>query len=43
MLGTSVAYSNAHRFWNDPGVMKGMWDLRNSFKATPCRSGALGW
>ena len=27
-------YSNAHRFWNDPGVMQGIWDLRDSFKAT---------
>ena len=23
-----------HRFWNDPGVMQGIWDLRDSFKAT---------
>jgi hypothetical protein len=26
-------YSNAHRFWNDPGVTQGIWDLRDSFKA----------
>jgi hypothetical protein len=29
-----LLYSNAHRFWNDPGVMQGIWDLRDSFKAT---------
>ena len=27
-------YSNAHRFWNEPGVMQGIWNLRDSFKAT---------
>src|ERR1019366_6099532 len=29
-----MLYSNAHRFWNDPGVMQGIWDLRDSFKST---------
>jgi hypothetical protein len=29
-----LLYSNAHRFWHDPGVMQGIWDLRDSFKAT---------
>ncbi|MGD0225812.1 MAG: single-stranded DNA-binding protein [Terriglobia bacterium] len=29
-----LLYSNAHRFWNDPGVMQGIWDLRDSSKAT---------
>jgi hypothetical protein len=29
-----LLYSNAHRFWNDPGVMQGIWDLRDSFKTT---------
>ena len=29
-----LLYSNAHRFWNDPGVMQGIWDLRDPFKAT---------
>src|ERR1035438_7942194 len=24
-----LLYSNAHRFWNDPGVMQGIWDLRD--------------
>ena len=27
-------YSNAHRFWNEPGVMQGIWNLRDSFKST---------
>jgi len=29
-----VLYSNAHRFWDEPGVMQGIWNLRDSFKAT---------
>ena len=29
-----LLYSNAHRFWNDPGVTQGIWDLRDPFKAT---------
>ena len=29
-----LLYSNAHRFWNDPGVMQGIWDLRDPLKAT---------
>jgi len=24
-----LLYSNAHRFWNDPGVMQGIWGLRD--------------
>jgi hypothetical protein len=27
-------YSNAHRFWNEPGVMQGIWNMRDSFKST---------
>jgi hypothetical protein len=27
-----LLYSNAHRFWNDPGVMQGIWDLRYPLK-----------
>jgi hypothetical protein len=29
-----LLYSNAHRFWNEPDVMQGIWNLRDSFKAT---------
>src|SRR5208337_4262380 len=29
-----LLYSNAHRFWDEPGVMQGIWNLRDSFKAT---------
>ena len=29
-----LLYSNAHRFWHDSGAMQGIWDLRDSFKAT---------
>ena len=29
-----LLFSNAHRFWNDPGVMQGIWNLRDPFKAT---------
>jgi hypothetical protein len=29
-----LLYSNAHRFWNDSGVMQGIWNLRDAFKAT---------
>jgi hypothetical protein len=29
-----VLYANAHRFWNEPGVMEGIWNLRDPFKAT---------
>jgi hypothetical protein len=25
-------YSNAHRFWNEPGVMQGIWNLRDSLR-----------
>jgi len=27
-------YSDAHCFWNEPGVVQGIWNLRDSFKAT---------
>ena len=29
-----LLFSNAHRFWNDAGVMQGIWNLRDPFKAT---------
>src|SRR5207249_8317753 len=29
-----LLYTNAHRFWNEPGVMQGIWNLRDPFKAT---------
>ena len=29
-----LLYANAHRFWNEPGVMQGIWNLRDPFKAT---------
>ena len=29
-----LLYANAHRFWNEPAVMQGIWNLRDSFKAT---------
>lgn len=29
-----LLYSNAHRFWDESGVMQGIWNLRDSFKAT---------
>src|SRR5512146_1012782 len=28
-----LIFSNAHRFWNDPTVVQGVWNLRDSFKA----------
>ncbi|HEX5481833.1 MAG TPA: hypothetical protein VFZ08_04330 [Terriglobia bacterium] len=28
-----LLYANAHRFWNEPGVMQGIWNLRDAFKA----------
>jgi hypothetical protein len=31
-----LTYSNAHRFWNDPAVVQGVWNLRDGFKATGC-------
>ncbi|HEX5482034.1 MAG TPA: hypothetical protein VFZ08_05355 [Terriglobia bacterium] len=27
-----LIYANAHRFWNDPAVMQGIWNLRDAFK-----------
>ena len=29
-----LLYANAHRFWNEPAVMQGIWNLRDPFKAT---------
>src|SRR2546427_8364128 len=29
-----LLYANAHRFWNEPVVMQGTWNLRDLFKAT---------
>jgi SpoVK/Ycf46/Vps4 family AAA+-type ATPase len=29
-----LLYSNARRFWDERGVMQGIWNLRDSFKAT---------
>jgi hypothetical protein len=29
-----LLYSNAHRFWDESGVTQGIWNLRDSFKAT---------
>lgn len=29
-----LLYSNAHRFWNDPAVMQGIWNLRDLYTAT---------
>jgi hypothetical protein len=28
-----LVFSNAHRFWNDPAVAQGIWNLRDRFKA----------
>jgi hypothetical protein len=28
-----LLYANAHRFWNEPSVMQGIWNLRDTFKA----------
>lgn len=28
-----LLYANAHRFWNEPSVMQGIWNLRDAFKA----------
>ncbi len=33
-----LVFSNAQRFWNDPTVAQGIWNLRDSFKA-----GAAPW
>jgi hypothetical protein len=27
-----LLYANAHRFWNEAGVMQGIWNLRDAFK-----------
>lgn len=27
-----LIYANAHRFWNEPSVMQGIWNLRDAFK-----------
>ncbi|MDE3178301.1 MAG: hypothetical protein KGM47_01470 [Acidobacteriota bacterium] len=27
-----LLYANAHRFWNESGVMQGIWNLRDAFK-----------
>jgi len=29
-----LLYANTHRFWNEAGVMQGIWNLRDPFKAT---------
>ena len=28
-----LLYANGHRFWNEPAVMQGIWNLRDPFKA----------
>jgi hypothetical protein len=30
---TILFLSNAHRFWNDPAVVQGIWNMRDVFKA----------
>jgi hypothetical protein len=29
-----MLYANAHRFWQEPAVMQGIWNLRDEYKAT---------
>ena len=29
-----LVFSNAHRFWHDPAVAQGIWNLRDHFKST---------
>lgn len=29
-----LLYANAHRFWNEPAIVQGIWNLRDPFKAT---------
>ncbi len=29
-----LLYANAHRFWHEPAVVQGIWNLRDPFKAT---------
>ena len=29
-----LVFSNAHRFWHDPAVAQGVWNLRDHFKST---------
>jgi len=29
-------YGNAQRFWNDPAVAQGIWNLRDQYKSTGC-------
>ena len=31
-----IALAHFHRFWNDPAVMQGIWNLRDAFKASGC-------
>ena len=31
-----LLYGNAQRFWNDPAVAQGIWNLRDQFKASGC-------
>jgi hypothetical protein len=33
---TILVLANSHRFWNDPAVMQGIWNLRDTFKASGC-------
>ena len=33
---TILVLTNSHRFWNDPAVMQGIWNLRDIFKASGC-------
>src|SRR5450432_2170556 len=33
---TILVLTNSHRFWNDPAVMQGIWNLRDTFKARGC-------
>jgi hypothetical protein len=33
---TILVLANSHRFWNDPAVMQGIWNLRDVFKTSGC-------
>ena len=33
---TILVLANSHRFWSDPAVMQGIWNLRDTFKASGC-------
>jgi hypothetical protein len=33
---TIIGLVHCHRFWNDPAVMQGIWNLRDVFKVTGC-------